>query len=214
MLSGEDQDWINLTLKTYNSSNGLATRIHNAQVVEQKSLNFNPKDMFYIKGPMGRGLQIQENGLHVGFCAGTGALIFLDLVAHLLIVNIFNFQGKSLPIEMQFYQPGFKLHLYISFQSRASAIGLDLIEALEKINEKLGFDNFKATVRLSETDSPNDPKLPHWTPEYIERQLAGYAGQLKKIWVCGPPALNELFDKALDGLLDKLEILKHQVDIM
>ena len=41
---------------------------------------------------------------------------------------------------------------------------MELIEALVKLNEKLGKDNFKATVRLSETDGP---KLPRWTPEYI-----------------------------------------------
>ena len=66
---------------------------------------------------------------------------------------------------MGFYQPGFKLHLYAAFQSREHAIGLELIEALEQVNQKLGLDNFKATVRLSQTSGP---KLPRWTPEYID----------------------------------------------
>jgi hypothetical protein len=114
---------------------------------------------------MGRGLQIKPTGQHVAFCAGTGALVFLDLVSHLLITNIFNSQSRALPAEMKFYQPGFKFHLYVSFQSRKMAIGLELIEALVKVNEKLGLDNFTATVRLSETDGP---KLPRWTPDYIE----------------------------------------------
>jgi len=34
---------------------------------------------------MGRGLQLKPTGLHVAFCAGTGVLVFLDLVAHLLL---------------------------------------------------------------------------------------------------------------------------------
>lgn len=65
-----------------------------------------------------------------------------------------------------FYEPGFKLHLYVSFQSREMAIGLDLIEALVAVNKKLELDNFEAIVRLSETDGEAS-KLPRWTPDYI-----------------------------------------------
>lgn len=52
--------------------------------------NMRPlEEMFYIKGPMGRGLEIQHSGLHFAFCAGTGVLVFLDLVAMLLMRNVF-----------------------------------------------------------------------------------------------------------------------------
>ena len=89
------------------------------------------------------------------------------------------------------------LHLYVAFQDRASAIGLDLIEALEKVNHKLGVHNFKAVIRLSQTDGP---KLPRWTPEYIKEEMAPLAGQIKRVWVCGPPAINEMFDKTFESL--------------
>ena len=46
------------------------------------------EEMFNIKGPMGRGLEITKSGLHIAFCAGTGVLVFLDLVAHLLLRNV------------------------------------------------------------------------------------------------------------------------------
>ena len=42
-------------------------------------------DVFNIKGPMGKGLCVEESGVHVAFCAGTGVLVFLDLVSHLLL---------------------------------------------------------------------------------------------------------------------------------
>ena len=42
-------------------------------------------DVFNIKGPMGKGLCIESSGVHVAFCAGTGVLVFLDLIAHLLM---------------------------------------------------------------------------------------------------------------------------------
>lgn len=37
-----------------------------------------------IKGPLGKGLEIQPTGVHIAFTAGTGSLVFLDLVTHLL----------------------------------------------------------------------------------------------------------------------------------
>lgn len=58
---------------------------------------------------------MKPTGQHVAFCAGTGALVFLDLVAHLLIANVFKSQGKKLPSGIDFYQEGFKLHLYCAF---------------------------------------------------------------------------------------------------
>ncbi len=36
---------------------------------------------------MGKGLQIEERGIHIAFCAGTGVLVYLDLVGHLIIRN-------------------------------------------------------------------------------------------------------------------------------
>ena len=42
-------------------------------------------DVFQIKGPMGKGLCIEPSGCHVAFCAGTGILVFLDLLSHLLL---------------------------------------------------------------------------------------------------------------------------------
>ena len=46
-------------------------------------------DVFNIKGPMGKGLCMEESGVHVAFCAGTGVLVFLDLISHLLMRSYF-----------------------------------------------------------------------------------------------------------------------------
>lgn len=34
-----------------------------------------------VSGPFGKGLQVQSEGIHIAFAAGTGVLTFLDLVA-------------------------------------------------------------------------------------------------------------------------------------
>ena len=71
---------------------------HRKNQVHVDELSTN--NAYYVKGPMGKGLQIQPNGIHIAFCAGTGALVFLDLVSHLLIKNCFESDGKKLPNEM------------------------------------------------------------------------------------------------------------------
>ena len=45
------------------------------------------EDIFFVKGPMGKGLQIEERGVHLAFCAGTGVLVYLDLIGHLILRN-------------------------------------------------------------------------------------------------------------------------------
>ena len=102
-MLGQDQRSIGLTLKTYNQAKGLATRIHKTAIPDDKaaiipmyeSPAFSSDEVYYIKGPMGRGLQLQPTGQHVAFCAGTGALVFIDLVAHLLVLNAFNGEAKT-----------------------------------------------------------------------------------------------------------------------
>ena len=56
---------------------------------------------------------------------------------------------------------------------------------------------------MSKTDD-GSKVLPRWTPDYIEKQLEGYIGKLAKVWVCGPPAMDETFDKTLGKLMEKL----------
>ena len=121
---------------------------------------------------MGKGLQIEPSGIHVAFCAGTGALVFLDLVSHLLLKNCFEADGKKVPEKMH-YEPDFVFHLYMSFSERDQAIGLEVVEALEKVNQKLGLNNFKAIVRLSRCEGRKEPR---WTPDYIKEQLSPHAG--------------------------------------
>ena len=37
---------------------------------------------------MGKGLRIQKSGVHVAFAAGTGMMVFIDLVAHIARKNL------------------------------------------------------------------------------------------------------------------------------
>jgi hypothetical protein len=48
---------------------------------------FESQNNWVVEGPMGTGLQIDSNGQNFVFTAGTGILIFLDLVAMIVLQN-------------------------------------------------------------------------------------------------------------------------------
>ena len=62
-------------VKNYNTKHGLSKKLPQ---LPQRSL------LYEVKGPMGKGLQVQSTGVHIAFAAGTGVLCFVDLVGHLI----------------------------------------------------------------------------------------------------------------------------------
>ena len=83
---------------------------------------------------------------------------------------------------------------------------MNICEGLEKINKKLGLNNFKLTVRFSQDGGK---RAPRWDSKFIEKEMEQYAGNIEKIWVCGSPAMNEAFDKAFEELRFKLKLQPH-----
>lgn len=71
---------------------------------------------------MGKGLDIQQDGVHIAFTAGTGILVFIDLVAHLIRKNL----GQIDPQEDSQLSPSFKFILYVSFPKQEDAIALEM----------------------------------------------------------------------------------------
>lgn len=67
-----------LSIKAYEENTGLSSFIFN-------NAKNNGKHIFECKGPMGSGLACSQTGKHVAYSAGTGVLVFLDLVAYLVI---------------------------------------------------------------------------------------------------------------------------------
>jgi len=79
------------------------------------------------------------------------------------------------------------------------------------LNKKLKLHNFKLIVRYSETkpdpDSDSLPKPPRrWDKNYIAEELYPLKGKMSRIWVCGPPIMNQCFDQSLEDLQDKLQL--------
>lgn len=154
---------------------------------------------------MGKGLGIQKAGTHIAFSAGTGCLVFLDLVAHLIKknLNMLDYVANS-----HLDNENFKFVFFVSFQKKEESIGLDLCEGLKLLNSKLGKASFELNVRFS-----NESKS-RWDSEFIEKELTKHMGKISKVWVCGPPKMNEDFDKVLEKLAPQLQIGKDQYEIM
>jgi hypothetical protein len=70
-----------LTVKNYEMAKGMSMRIFGNAAMGSW------KESFLIKGPVGKGLGLNNSsaGTHVAFAAGTGILVFVDLVARMIL---------------------------------------------------------------------------------------------------------------------------------
>jgi NAD(P)H-flavin reductase len=74
------------TLKNYGTKSGLSASLSDP---------LKTNSTFLIKGPMGTGLGAAESGTYVIVTAGTGILVFLDLIAHLIRKNLSLTPGQT-----------------------------------------------------------------------------------------------------------------------
>ena len=81
-----------------------------------------PSEGWFVKGPMGIGLNLDPNALHVAFLGGTGILVVLDIVARLAI----KLSAPKEWVQEDPFGPKFKFILYYTFASEEDALGLEL----------------------------------------------------------------------------------------
>ncbi len=104
------------TVKNYNIPGGLSRRIHTAY-----------NDLYQAKALLGKGLCIKNVGHHVAFAAGTGVLVFIDLVAFMIRQNL----GLLNAFDNQILNKDkFKFTFYVSFPNEEDSVGLELLEGL------------------------------------------------------------------------------------
>jgi hypothetical protein len=119
-----------------------------------------------MKGPMGKGLQVEKDGVHIAFTAGTGCLLFLDLVAHLVRKNLKMLNSEE---EKRLDSKTFKFVFFLSFPSREESVALELCEGLQNLCNKYNLNNFELHVRLT------NKKSRRWDSAYIDEVLSKYS---------------------------------------
>jgi len=72
---------MNVTLKNYNLKTGMSRRLFDPA--------FNT-ETYKMVGPLGKGLGVsaETKGCHFAYSAGTGILVFIDLVARMLLQEL------------------------------------------------------------------------------------------------------------------------------
>ncbi len=83
---------------------------------------------------------------------------------------------------------------------------------MQKVNRKLKEDNFKLTVRISKRWDGFRGEI--WDEKFVENALEAYAGKIRKVWISGPPVMNESLDKAFEKIGAKLGIEPGMIDAM
>lgn len=198
-MHDRDEDKICLTIKNYLKPKGLSTKIgaigETIKGDKETPVQAAVNDTFVVKGPCGQGLRIDKTGgAHVVFAAGTGVLCFLDIVAHLMLKNLGIISGP------QVVGDDFNLHFYVAYRSRGDSMGVDLIEACERLMEhKPG----QIKAKFIKVDRSNKgPGNGRWDARFIEGAVKSISAedQIKRMWVCGPPAMGQLFDITLDKI--------------
>lgn len=87
----------------------------------------------------------------------------------------------------------FKFILYASFPSEEEAICHNLCMGLSHLSENMGLSNFIYLPRFSNQNKKR------WDQDFIADALKNH-NDIKMVWVSGPPAMNEMFDKYLPSL--------------
>jgi hypothetical protein len=64
---------------------------------------------------MGKGLGVKHEGVHIAFTGGTGTLVFVDLVAHLIRKNLGLLKENE---KDMISESNFKFVFYVSFPNR------------------------------------------------------------------------------------------------
>ena len=119
----------------------------------------------------------------------------------------------------------------MSFPSWEESVALELCEGLKSLCTKYDLDNFELHLRLTNYGK-EVKKHRRWDPAYKDEVLGKYSQvddnfakedletvtthhhRIRRVWVCGPPQMNEMFDRALEILGPKHRIARHTIDVL
>ncbi|CDW73578.1 cytochrome b5-like heme steroid binding domain containing protein [Stylonychia lemnae] len=198
----KDSNELSMVVKKYKGKMKMSNLIH-----EQENLEME------VTGLMGKGLQMQKNGLYIAFTAGTGILTFIDLIANILLQNLEYLRLPSQSKNIQNPIMAKKFILFASFPCEQEVIGLELCQGLDNLCKQFSLDNFEFKLRLS-----NEKGNTRWNYQFLKESLQNIQNkcqnQINQIWVSGPPRMNQQIDQDFEKLCHLFNISNHVVDIL
>ncbi|CDW82462.1 cytochrome b5-like heme steroid binding domain containing protein [Stylonychia lemnae] len=166
-------------------------------------INKQSGEQYVLKGPFGKGLELQYQGTHIAFTTGMGVLAYLDLIAHLLRKNL-GLMDKDESSQLSFVD--FKFILIVTIPKKKFIVGYELILGLVKINKHLNKDNFEFKIRTT------DKQDSFWHPDIITKKLKKH-DDIARIYVNGTPRMNRVFEDTLNKFVQKKIIHKTTFEI-
>jgi len=130
------------------------------------------KDTYEITGPMGKGLGLTKDsrGKHLAFAAGTGVLLFVDLVAKMILQHL----KAPFTESEELIHDDFQLVFYASFSNKADSIALPLLQGLQNLVKKRRCeDKFQLVTRYSGE--------PRWDKDFLEQQLKKHSSKKEEL---------------------------------
>ena len=97
---------------------------------------------------MGKSLQLQNNGTYVAFASGTGVLPFMDAIGYLILSLVSQNQNYT-DLYSEFPESSFKLIMFSVFRDDQEAVGLDLLQGLTNLCNKLNKPLFDHRLTLT-----------------------------------------------------------------
>lgn len=183
-LDQDENNSMMFVVKDYDSATGLSHRLHSEHDVN-----------YEMKGPLGKRLDVEPTGVYYVFAAGTGVLPFMDLIGQLAFANLGIMNLVTANKHDRINAQEFRLKLYVSFAKRDDAYGLDLMFALQNFCKRANIHNFDLYLRLSEEGL----NAGRWEEGFIRTELMNTpAKDITRIFVSGPPCMNETFDRFFD----------------
>jgi hypothetical protein len=146
---------------------------------------------YMMKGPLGKSLGVKRSGQHLAFGAGTGAITFMDLSAYVARFVMGEMDEK----EASEIEDDFKFTFYVTYFNRKQSCGLRMLELLQNLKSK----HFELVLRLS------DQKSRRWDQGFLSERLPATC---EKLWICGTPQMNEVFENAFHKLAPRFPYLK------
>ena len=99
----------------------------------------------------------------------------------------------------------------MSFPNREQSVALELFEAFDAYCKRTGSSIFHLHLRLSQ-ENVNPER---WNDDWIRQQIGKFGPKnIQRVWVCGPPVLNETFDRLFSTENNRVGLTSDQYEIL
>lgn len=152
---------------------------------------------WYVKGPMGIGIDINTDAHNIIFAGGTGILVPFDIIG-MMIFSLHNREFREL------FGPNFKVSLYYAVADEKEAVGLDMVEMFDKVCKQDGNDYFSLNLRMSSRKAEGPQHARRWDKQFLKDEFGHLKGNKLKFIISGSPLMNISLDRAFEEEIQEM----------